>query len=323
MNKIFFGLLFFSFSCASLRGQKAPVPNIRDKEARSHLLQGVDPLYPPIAKLAHVGGEAVFYVDLNADGHVTKMSAVSCPAMLVTTSAEAIRGWKFAPFQVEGKDAAVIVEIKLAFPTVELRAESKIDSKVAESLADKRNSCRAAERKESWDKAIELCEEAVQIANSFPEESVRTREILQAHEAYGTALAGNDRWIAALEQFQLVAGLAKKYSRSGELGYGDALFLLAFTEAKLANNAAADSDYLLAETSYRDAIVKSPGSKDENAARLADVLARHAFLADQMGESPKAKEMRDEAKKIDHKVTLTNHSTLPQFGLGANPLLAR
>lgn len=290
------------------------VPMISDKEARSHLLKGVDPLYPPIAQVAHVAGEAVMYVDIDAEGNVTKMKAVSCPPMLVTSAAEAVRGWKFAPFQVDGKDAAVTVEIKLAFPTLEPRPESKIDAKIAGTLAGRRESCLAAERKQAWTKAIELCKDAVTTTESFPQESVRSREILQAHVAYGRAFAGNDQWQEALEQFLHATGVAKRYLYQWDPALGDVVFLTAATETRLKKNDDADISYSTAEKVYRDAIAKFSANKDSiNNFRLAEVLARHAAVVDEMGRTQDAAKMREEAKAIDPKVALTNLPPLPQF----------
>ena len=298
--------------CLPLLAQIANPPTIANKEARSHLLHGVDPLYPAIAKMVHVRDEVVLHVNVNSEGHVTKITVVSGPAMLVTSAVEAVRGWEFAPFQIEGNNAAVTLELRLLFPTLEPRPESKVDAKIFEIFVSKRESCLSAERKQAWTKAIELCNDIVGTAASFPEESVRNREIQQAHEAYGRALAESGRYSEALDQFQISNELARKYSYPWEPRYANAFYLSAAAETNMGKKDAADANYLIAEKSYREAFVKFPNAKEQNELKLAEVLARHALLADKLGNLSAAKDMREEAKKLDRKVALEDIPAFPR-----------
>lgn len=309
MNRI--SLLLIPFLCVSLQAQSTVLTRIGDKEARAHLLHGVDPVYPPIAKAAHVTGEVILDADVNADGNVTGMALVSGPPMLVQSAGAAVMGWKFSPFQVDGKTSAVTVELKLAFPTLEPRPETKVDEKVAESFFRKKRSCTDAVENKSWPKATELCKEAITIANDFPEEAVRALEIEQAHEAYGQALVGSGHLDDALNQFQTAAKMARVYLYPWN--YARALYLCAATEALMGNEAAANSDYSIAENSYREAVTKAPWMTAANEHSLAEVLVHHASLADKMGKTSEATEMREEATKADRKVKIKDASAFPEF----------
>jgi len=69
---------------------------------------------------------------------------------------------------------------------------------------------------------------------------------------------------------------------------------------------------LIAEKSYREAFVKFPNAKEQNELKLAEVLARHALLADKLGNLSAAKDMREEAKKLDRKVALEDIPAFPR-----------
>jgi protein TonB len=75
---------------------------IGEAEARSHLQVKVDPIYPPIAKAAHIVGQAVLQIDIGTDGRVAGVKVVSAPAMLTGAATDAVREWVYAPFTVNG-----------------------------------------------------------------------------------------------------------------------------------------------------------------------------------------------------------------------------
>jgi Gram-negative bacterial TonB protein C-terminal len=57
----------------------------------------VDPVYPPIAKIAHVHGTVEFRLSVGDDGLAKNVSIDSGPKMLWQASTEAIAKWKFSP----------------------------------------------------------------------------------------------------------------------------------------------------------------------------------------------------------------------------------
>ena len=54
------------------------------------------PVYSPIARAAHVSGEVVVRVTMDANGRVTRAEALSGPDVLRPTSLDNIRRWTFA-----------------------------------------------------------------------------------------------------------------------------------------------------------------------------------------------------------------------------------
>jgi protein TonB len=55
----------------------------------------VDPVYPPAAKQARLGGAVAVEVNINEQGNVTSARAISGPAILRSSAVMAAQGWKF------------------------------------------------------------------------------------------------------------------------------------------------------------------------------------------------------------------------------------
>src|SRR5689334_15069062 len=59
------------------------------------VLKYVAPVYPAIAKTARITGDVVLSFNVQSDGTVADVNYVSGPKMLVQTSLDAIKQWKF------------------------------------------------------------------------------------------------------------------------------------------------------------------------------------------------------------------------------------
>ena len=59
------------------------------------LIQKTVPVYPPIAKAAHVSGTVVLVATISKTGEVEDLHAVSGPAMLQQAAQEAVKTWRY------------------------------------------------------------------------------------------------------------------------------------------------------------------------------------------------------------------------------------
>jgi outer membrane biosynthesis protein TonB len=64
------------------------------------------PVYPPIAKLAHVLGTVQLIASVAADGHVTQVVPVSGPPMLIGSAKDAVAQWIYLPLLQNGSAVA-------------------------------------------------------------------------------------------------------------------------------------------------------------------------------------------------------------------------
>jgi TonB family protein len=71
--------------------------------AGGNLMYRVDPVYPDIAKKAHVQGVVVLRAVIAKDGTVKDLQYISGAPMLVVSAIEAVQQWKYKPYMLNGE----------------------------------------------------------------------------------------------------------------------------------------------------------------------------------------------------------------------------
>lgn len=92
-NAAIFLLLAIVASRASAQAQKTDTTEAHKKEVT--VLKYVVPIYPAIAKTARIGGDVTLSFTVEKDGTVSNVHVVGGPPMLVQTSVDTIKQWKF------------------------------------------------------------------------------------------------------------------------------------------------------------------------------------------------------------------------------------
>jgi hypothetical protein len=82
--------------------------------ARQLLVSSREPVYPPIARAAHVEGNVKLQILVSADGKTT-VDGVTGPPMLTATSTEAARDWRLKPLQIGNRTVPYQTEIVFHF----------------------------------------------------------------------------------------------------------------------------------------------------------------------------------------------------------------
>jgi TonB family protein len=124
---IFFQCAFTSLSLAAHSlGQisqgdtgalRVPI-TISAEEAEHHLLEKVEPTYPPLARMARVEGLVRVEVLVNSDGTVARVVQSSGHPLLIKAAFAAVQKYRYKPFVEDGKTvpADFWVEIKFSLP---------------------------------------------------------------------------------------------------------------------------------------------------------------------------------------------------------------
>jgi len=73
------------------------------------------PVYPPIARAAHVSGAVVLHAQISKTGTIDKLEVVSGPEMLRTAATEAVRSWRYKPYLLNGDPTEVDTQITVNF----------------------------------------------------------------------------------------------------------------------------------------------------------------------------------------------------------------
>ena len=79
------------------------------------LTHRVEPDYPAAARKAKLQGIVVLKIVVGRDGSVVGIHPVNGPDVLVRSAMDALRGWKFEPYRVNGEPAAVETTVAFEF----------------------------------------------------------------------------------------------------------------------------------------------------------------------------------------------------------------
>jgi TonB family protein len=79
------------------------------------LVHRVEPVYPAEARQARLEGIIALDVVVGRDGSVASMRALNGPEVLARAAMDALRWWKFEPYQVNGEPAVVETSVAVEF----------------------------------------------------------------------------------------------------------------------------------------------------------------------------------------------------------------
>jgi protein TonB len=79
------------------------------------ILSKPNPIYPPIAKQAHVQGAVVLHAFISKTGTIQKLSVVSGNPMLTNAAMEAVQNWKYRPYLLNGEPTEVETTVTVNF----------------------------------------------------------------------------------------------------------------------------------------------------------------------------------------------------------------
>jgi protein TonB len=79
------------------------------------LMAPIRPVYPMIAKAAHVEGAVVVEAVISREGRIESLRVVSGPPMLQSAAMDAIREARYQPFRLNGEPTEVQTTITVNF----------------------------------------------------------------------------------------------------------------------------------------------------------------------------------------------------------------
>jgi protein TonB len=81
----------------------------------ANLIHKVDPIYPQIAKTAHISGTVILHAIIGKDGTVQDLQFVSGPPLLMRSAMDAIKQWRYRPTMLNGEAVEVDTTISVVF----------------------------------------------------------------------------------------------------------------------------------------------------------------------------------------------------------------
>jgi periplasmic protein TonB len=79
------------------------------------LVREVQPIYPEIARTAHVSGTVILHAIIAKDGSIRELQYVSGPPLLMRAAMDAVREWRYKPTLLNGEPVEVDTTISLVF----------------------------------------------------------------------------------------------------------------------------------------------------------------------------------------------------------------
>jgi len=92
----------------------APV-RVGGNVAAANLIQQVPPVYPPIAKTAHISGTVVLHAIISKDGTIDQLEYQSGPPLLMKAAMDAVKQWRYRPTMLNGEPVDVDTTISVIF----------------------------------------------------------------------------------------------------------------------------------------------------------------------------------------------------------------
>jgi TonB family protein len=83
--------------------------------AQASLMYQVAPVYPPLAKSAHVSGTVLLHCVIGRDGTVQDLQYVSGPPLLMKSAMDAVRQWRYKPTLINGTAVRVDTTVSVVF----------------------------------------------------------------------------------------------------------------------------------------------------------------------------------------------------------------
>jgi len=237
---------------------------------------------------------------INESGQVASEKVVSGPAMLQQAALDAVKKWRFTPFQVNGVPTQTATTLTIPFhidkPGEGPTAEQDKSAQAWFPLSDK---CRSAIKAQNAQDALDFCKQALDMSNKAGDfNSSDQLGRVESLQMYGHALIIAHRVQDAIEQENMAVQEAKKCLKESDQEFAMPFFWRAIAEANLGQVDAALADFEISEETHRKAIANLPEMKEMYSKYLASILKTHAALLDQLGRSADAAKLRTEAAAL-------------------------
>jgi protein TonB len=75
----------------------------------------VNPTYPPIARAARISGTVVLQATISKQGTIQNLRVISGPPMLTQSALEAVKSWRYKPYELNGEPVEVETTVNVVF----------------------------------------------------------------------------------------------------------------------------------------------------------------------------------------------------------------
>jgi hypothetical protein len=296
------GILFSFFLLAQIWGSQvtcAAMPISRG-DARQHLNDDAESLYPPLAQPARRPLDLVLAVTTDAKGQAVSEKVLSGQSTTEQGALAPVGHLQFISFLDNGVPVPVTTKLTIGFQLPQSGPAPTADQQQAERawfpLSTK---CMQAIQAQNPREAVETCKQTLDMSLKAGDltssgQLARTGSL----QMYGHALLLANKKQAALAQEYMAVDEVRKCLTDKDQEYAMPFFWRGVVEANLGQNDPALADFAVAEATHRRAIASQPAMKAKYSPLLAAILKEHAALLDRMGRADEAAKLRAEAASL-------------------------
>lgn len=260
------------------------------------LIKRVEPVYPPIAKAAHITGTVALEFTITTTGDVADIKVRSGPAMLQQAAIDAVKQWKYRPMLLNGKPFAVRSSAVFNFGFDPASADDRKEQEVNERVSPFMMKCVDLLNRNDPG-SLEACRQEVELEKEYPPKR-REMDRLSSHDECGLALLGFAHAPkAALEQFEMEIDLIPGVLTEENAEYAWAYWHRGVARMQLGDYAGAEQDYAIAEKSAALAEKKLPDMAVRYEKTRQKIIAMHAQMLEQQGRHVDALKLQKQSQQ--------------------------
>jgi TonB family protein len=268
------------------------IPTIVKDEATKHLIKKVEPITPPIAKVAKIGGAVAAEIVIALDGSVESVKITSGPPLLSQAATAAIKQWKFDPFIENGDAIRVRTSVEVAFPG-QMSQDEQASRQTFFPVDDK---CRQLVKEQNYSEAEKTCSDAVALSNKLPADAVLERS--GAQSLLGHALLLQGKTDEALPHYQEALKLDLTYLKLDDADLASDYANLGRAYFRLGDFEKGDQLFSKAVDTFEAAILNLPRMKDNYTRRLKNTLLEYAQFTRAAGQNDEADALEQKANSL-------------------------
>jgi tetratricopeptide (TPR) repeat protein len=268
------------------------IPTIAKDEAAKHLIKKVEPITPPIAKVAKTGGPVTADIVIALDGSVESLKITSGAPLLLQAATAAIKQWKFDPFIENAYAIRVRTSVEVVFPGQMSQDEQA--SRQAFFPVDEK--CRQLVDEHIYSDAEKTCSQAVDLSKKLPADAVLERSNAQSMLGHAFFLQGKTE--EALPHFQEALSLAQTIRQPNDADLASNYANLGRAYFRFGDSEKGDQFFSKAVETFEAAILGFPEMKDNYTRRLKDTLLEYAEFKRAAGETDAADALEAKANRL-------------------------
>lgn len=267
---------------------------VEPEVASNNLTKKVEPVVPPFAKLAQVGGTVVADIIIDSTGRVSSVTLISGHPMLAPAFIDAVKKWEYAPFLKDRQPASVVTRVEWSVASPKY---SRSQNKALKDYYPTFQTCYQLVRQGKAAEAEKKCSETVALSDQLPENRVLERS--DSRVFLGHALYGQRKFLESIPLYEKAVEIRKSYEKSDrDADFASENASLARSYAAVGRLPKADTFYFQAVTIYKAAIVSLPEMKSDYTGRLKSTLLEYAKLKTALGQNDEASRLEKEAAQL-------------------------